>query len=105
MDEPGSYWHKQSLTRRRMIRGASLGVAGLAGAALIGCGDDDDGGDGGTPSGTTAPGGNGTAAPGGGTAAPGGNGSAGGTLRQGMLIDIGSLEPHAILSGHAETMW
>ena len=29
-------------TRRRMLAGAAIGVAGLAGAALIGCGDDED---------------------------------------------------------------
>ena len=36
------YWSRQALSRRRVLRGAGLGLAGLAGAALIGCGDDDD---------------------------------------------------------------
>ena len=30
------------ISRRRMLVGAGAGIAGLAGAALIGCGDDDD---------------------------------------------------------------
>ncbi len=44
------------MNRRSVIRGAGLGVAGLAGAALIGCGggDDEEGGSGGTSSGSQA---------------------------------------------------
>ena len=38
-----TYWARRA-SRRNVLRGASLGVAGLAGAALIGCGGDDDGG-------------------------------------------------------------
>jgi peptide/nickel transport system substrate-binding protein len=38
-----SYWSRQRVGRRTVIRGAGLGVAGLAGAALIGCGGGDDG--------------------------------------------------------------
>ena len=41
----GTYWTKKRVSRRAALRGASVGVAGLAGAALIGCGcggDDDD---------------------------------------------------------------
>ncbi len=40
-----SYWTRlsqQRLSRRGALRGAAVGAAGLAGAALIGCGDDDD---------------------------------------------------------------
>ncbi|MDO9445076.1 MAG: hypothetical protein Q7K37_07135, partial [Dehalococcoidia bacterium] len=37
-----SYWSRRRVGRRTVIRGASLGVAGLAGAALIGCGGGDD---------------------------------------------------------------
>ncbi len=47
-----TYWSRQ-LSRRGVLRGAGLGVAGLAGAALIGCGGGD-GEDGGTTSGTQA---------------------------------------------------
>jgi len=36
-----NYW-SQRVSRRTALRGAGLGVAGLAGAALIGCGGDDD---------------------------------------------------------------
>ncbi|MDP2328610.1 MAG: ABC transporter substrate-binding protein, partial [Dehalococcoidia bacterium] len=50
-----TYWTRRRVGRRTVIRGAGLGVAGLAGAALIGCGggDDDGGGTGGGLTGTT----------------------------------------------------
>lgn len=35
---------RSGLGRRTFLRGAALGAAGLAGAALVGCGEDDDGG-------------------------------------------------------------
>ena len=38
-----SYWSRQRVSRRGVLRGTGLGVAGLAGAALIGCGGGDDG--------------------------------------------------------------
>ena len=37
----GNYWTRRRVGRRAALRGAGLGVAGLAGAALIGCGDGD----------------------------------------------------------------
>jgi ABC-type transport system substrate-binding protein len=37
-----NFWTGRRISRRAALRGAGLGVAGLAGAALIGCGDDDD---------------------------------------------------------------
>ena len=52
------------MSRRGILRGAGVGAAGLAGAALIGCGDDDDDDDGAataSPGATQAP--EGTAAP------------------------------------------
>ena len=45
MDEDRNFWTstmRRRISRRTALRGAGLGVAGLAGAALIGCGDDDD---------------------------------------------------------------
>ncbi len=39
-----NYWTGRRVSRRTTLRGAGLGLAGLAGAALIGCGDSDDGG-------------------------------------------------------------
>ena len=51
------YWGRQGFSRRRVLRGAGLGVAGLAGAALVGCSSDGDDGrataaaGGGTPAG------------------------------------------------------
>jgi peptide/nickel transport system substrate-binding protein len=47
-----TYWSRAT-TRRNVLRGAGLGVAGLAGAALIGCGGDDDTASSGTPSSQT----------------------------------------------------
>jgi len=44
-----NYWTNRRVNRRTMLRGAGLGLTGLAGAALIGCGGDDDA-DEGTPS-------------------------------------------------------
>ena len=35
-------WWTTSVSRRNILRGGLLGGAGLAAAALIGCGDDDD---------------------------------------------------------------
>ena len=45
MAEQQSYWRKTTgrrVSRRAALRGAGLGLAGLADAALIGCGDDDE---------------------------------------------------------------
>ncbi|MEI7924858.1 MAG: ABC transporter substrate-binding protein, partial [Chloroflexota bacterium] len=33
-----SYWGRTAMSRRSVLRGSAVGVAGLAGAALIGCG-------------------------------------------------------------------
>ena|GEM_PF-885351 len=38
-----NYWTKARVGRRSVIRGAGLGLTGLAGAALIGCGSDEGG--------------------------------------------------------------
>ena len=62
-----NYWTSmatQRLTRRRALRGAALGTAGLAGAALIGCGGTEEGPAGNTGSGAATGG-----APGAATAA------------------------------------
>jgi len=50
-----NYWLRRPLGRRSMIRGAGLGVAGLTGAALIGCGDSDDAAPTTAPGGATTP--------------------------------------------------
>ena len=53
----GNYWSRKRVSRRAILRGTGVGVAGLAGAALLGCGgDDDDAGAGGTGAGTPAAG-------------------------------------------------
>lgn len=53
----GNYWTRQRVSRRATLRGAGVGAAGIAGAVLIGCGDDDDP----TATATTAPDDNGDA--------------------------------------------
>ena len=55
----GTYWTRRPMSRRTALRGAGVGVAGLAGAALIGCGSDD--GDGGATATATAQGSGGQA--------------------------------------------
>ena len=51
---PEGYWKNRELSRRSVIRGAGLGIAGLSGAVLVGCGggSDDGGGGGAQPEGT-----------------------------------------------------
>ncbi len=44
-----SYWGRRRLSRRRILQGTATGASGLLGAALVGCGDDDDGGGSGAP--------------------------------------------------------
>jgi peptide/nickel transport system substrate-binding protein len=49
-DEQGTYWerwNKRRASRRQLLGAGGLGIAGLATAALVGCGDDDSGGKGG----------------------------------------------------------
>ncbi len=77
--------------RRRLLRGAALGAAGLAGAALIGCGEDDDDP---TPAATAGGGGGGSTA----SATPTPAASdikRGGTL----LVDSGEPNPNVLLFG------
>ena len=38
----GTYWSRRAVGRRAVLRGAGLGIAGMAGAALFGCGGGDD---------------------------------------------------------------
>src|SRR5690606_36657010 len=64
--ESNGYWTQLSrgrLSRRSVLRSSMVGGAGLAAAALIGCGDGDDGEPSATaaPSGTTGAGGTATA--------------------------------------------
>ncbi len=54
MPEGIGYWSRRRVGRRTALRGAGLGVAGLAGAALIGCGGSDDEGGGGDGGGAAA---------------------------------------------------
>jgi peptide/nickel transport system substrate-binding protein len=92
-----NYWtrtYKNRLSRRRLLGGAAAGTAGLAGLALVGCGDDDDKSSGG---GATA--GAGTKAP----ASPSASAAAakpktGGKLVVGGGPMLGQFEPNASTS-------
>ncbi len=81
------------ITRRGLIKGGALGVAGLAGAALIGCGGDDE-----EPS---APGGTATAAGGGGTATSSSPTPAASEIKRGgtLLLDSGEPNPNVLQFG------
>ena len=97
----GSQWQQRIGRRRALQAGGSLSL-GVAGWALVGCGEDDE--DPPAATGTTT----GTAAPGTASPAPEGTGTeeptAGGSLRVGMLADITSLEPHLALPDHTDTI-
>ena len=75
MDMESNYWTRKRISRRGILRGTALGAAGLAGAVLIGCGDDDGDGDGGDDG--------------------GGDGDAkrGGTLNVALSADVNTLDP------------
>ena len=92
-----SYW-KRTLSRRRMLAGGSVAVAGVAGMALAGCGDDDDDDDGGN-------GGNNSALTPTGQTPTTEQAVKGGTLRG--LANIGSiLDPHRTNTPHESlTLW
>src|SRR5438132_12993362 len=61
MNDPG-YWVRHGLSRRSVLRGAGVGFAGLAGAALIGCGSSDSTKSSGSPAASNTGGGAGAAA-------------------------------------------
>ncbi|MPZ98582.1 MAG: hypothetical protein GEU80_04435 [Dehalococcoidia bacterium] len=62
MRDPGgnssgdNYWTRSSFSRRSALRYAGIGIGGLAGAALVGCGGDDDDGSSGGADGSGSPG-------------------------------------------------
>lgn len=92
-------WKTSPLTRRRLIRGAGVGAAGLAGAALVGCGESSEA----TPTASAS----GTNAPPGGTATtqatiePGSlNPVYGGTLKIAASGDPRGLDPHVSVGGN-----
>jgi peptide/nickel transport system substrate-binding protein len=59
MSDYWNRWQRQRTSRRRVLAGGGLTVAGVAGFALVGCGDDDDDASG-TPAGTATATGTGT---------------------------------------------
>jgi peptide/nickel transport system substrate-binding protein len=72
-----NYWTRKRISRRGVLRGTALGAAGLAGAVLIGCGDDegDGDGDGGSGGGDM------------------GDAKQGGTLTGALSADVNTLDP------------
>src|SRR5688572_27847855 len=84
-----NYWTRR-LSRRGVVRGAALGGVGLAGAALIGCGSDDDTSD---PNATAEGGASGTASPSETTAA--GSIKRGGTLKKHIAAEPPNFDMHA----------
>ncbi len=97
MSEHG-YWSRgarQRISRRRALRGAGLGITGLAGAVLVGCGGDDDPTATATPAddngGSSSP----TAAP---TEAPG-TPVRGGVYRGGFTGPFAGVDPHNSVYG------
>jgi len=93
-----NYWTRP-LSRRAAIRGAALGVVGLTGAALIGCGTDEENGAGadtGTPTGGS--GGLVTATP-----VATDQATRGGTLRVSITADPTTLDPYKTASSPART--
>ncbi|MDP6606015.1 MAG: ABC transporter substrate-binding protein [Dehalococcoidia bacterium] len=100
MDE-STFWTKNAgrLSRRSLLRGAAVGAAGLAGAALIGCGDDDDAAGGGAAPAATQAAGAATSA-----AATVADVQRGGELVYGWSYDPPNLDPHTGTSG-GERQW
>ena len=64
MTERYGSWSRTRLSRRAALRGGAIAVGGLAGAVLVGCGDD--AADESAPTAAASPGGAGTSAAGGG---------------------------------------
>jgi peptide/nickel transport system substrate-binding protein len=86
---PNSYWMRaeSSVSRRRFIGAGALAATGVAGLTFVGCGDDDDGGNGAspTPSGGQTPGASPT---------PSEQPRPGGTFRSTGASPIGIQDPH-----------
>lgn len=82
-----SYWTRRRISRRTALRGGAVGIAGLAGAALIGCGGDDDD-DGAAQQQAT----------GAATTVAAGAPKPGGTLVWGMETDIDPIDPQTVNS-------
>ena len=96
------YWSQRGhISRRSLLRGAAVGTAGLAGAALIGCGDDgdSDGDSGSSSSGSSS---SSSSSSSGGTA--GDDFPRGGELVYGWNYDPPNLDPHTGTSG-GERQW
>ncbi len=91
--DSNSYWSRR-ISRRATIRGSALGLAGLAGAALVGCGG------GGEKSPTTTGGGGALATA---TAVSQQQAKRGGTFRVSITADPTTLDPYKTASSPART--
>lgn len=96
MANESNYWTRR-FSRRTVLRGAGLGLAGLAGAALIGCGDDDEAAP--SASATRAPAATQASSAATTTAAPASAINKGGTLTFGYHEDRGYLSPRSSRAG------
>ncbi|MCC7364100.1 MAG: ABC transporter substrate-binding protein [Dehalococcoidia bacterium] len=92
-------WQQRKLGRRGLLAAAGGGTAGLAGLALVGCGDDDDDDGGGDATSTSAPA---TAPPTQGVASATATATEtikkGGTLRSGTFLNVLGIDPHIEVS-------
>ena len=70
-----NYWARKRISRRGVLRGTAIGAAGLAGAVLIGCGDDEGDGGGDDMGGDM------------------GEAKQGGTLTAALSADVNTLDP------------
>jgi peptide/nickel transport system substrate-binding protein len=90
MDRDLNYWSSKRLSRRGVLRGTGISVAGLGAAALIGCGGDDSPSTGTVAPTATAPGSgdpSGTVAP-----TPDGGPVSGGTLTYSSTINVDTFD-------------
>ncbi|MEX2376095.1 MAG: ABC transporter substrate-binding protein [Dehalococcoidia bacterium] len=92
--------NRRAISRRSVVRGSLLGVAGLAGASLLGCGDEDESA--GATNGSGSTGGTSTSTDGS-MSAPTGEPQAGGIYRNGVRGDPPSLDPYATGSSDTKT--
>lgn len=94
------YWNRSQVSRRTMLRATGAGVAGIAGAAVVGCGKDAGSN---TPTTGTTPGGNRTAATTV-TTAP----RKGGTVRLGGTatnVDTADIDQSVSVQGQQAAQW
>ena len=101
MDDERNFWTRNRISRRAALRGAGLGIAGLAGAALIGCGDDeedDTGGAAGAAATSAAATSAAATSAAGAAAVPAAAAQAGGTFKSSTNLDVDTFDVQAATS-------